>query len=457
MKNQVRNLLFLSVIIFMSITIYSCDDPEPDCPDRGDRYLEVHSISTTTPKINDFLNIVLWNDFNEDDLDGNLNVKVIRVFDNCKIDEQDFDITSRYSLPIDIHLLSGVGNCGGYRAGESYVVQFVATATTNSDPPVNLNLAASTSFRISGGGSGGLSTMYAHFEVDYMNASGEGYGVKTQNCYNSIEKSIGIADIKIVTTKTNLAATNIVKDFTWNRDQYIYSAWTVTSEGLQTFISQNRNTNDPQRFYLCGARKFTYRVGGINYDFAYLGLTNLAEDFSLSGSFIFFQSADLQADALGSNVNHPSLYNLIANHETVHSLGRVGEDHHVPSKHTGSLATWCALNDAQTLWNNSSTKQRYFININNDVLEFCETHVNLMRIGSELQDHNGYQGSGSVNNIQSNPTFEDENDVVQLKLQKTVYKKYEPIEILVKYINTGYVSDSIYMMFDDFTNFIDFR
>jgi hypothetical protein len=49
-----------------------------------------------------------------------------------------------------------------------------------------------------------------------------------------------------------------------------------------------------------------------------------------------------------------------------------------------------------------------------------------------------------------------DSDLVELQLQKTVFKKYEPIEILVKYINTGNVSDSIYMMFDDFTNFIDF-
>lgn len=51
----------------------------------------------------------------------------------------------------------------------------------------------------------------------------------------------------------------------------------------------------------------------------------------------------------------------------------------------------------------------------------------------------------------------EDSVLIELKLQKTVYKKYEPIEILVKYINMGNVSDSIYMMFDDFTNFIDFN
>lgn len=50
-----------------------------------------------------------------------------------------------------------------------------------------------------------------------------------------------------------------------------------------------------------------------------------------------------------------------------------------------------------------------------------------------------------------------DSDLVELQLQKTVFKKYEPIEVLIKYINNGNKDDSIYFMFNDFTNFIDFE
>jgi len=49
-----------------------------------------------------------------------------------------------------------------------------------------------------------------------------------------------------------------------------------------------------------------------------------------------------------------------------------------------------------------------------------------------------------------------DSDLIELQLQKTVFKKYEPIEILVRYINTGNVNDSIYWMFDEYVDFINF-
>lgn len=49
-----------------------------------------------------------------------------------------------------------------------------------------------------------------------------------------------------------------------------------------------------------------------------------------------------------------------------------------------------------------------------------------------------------------------DNDLVELQLQKNVFKKYEPIEVLFKYINKGNKDDSIYLMFDEYVDFINF-
>lgn len=457
MKIQIKFTNFYVIIIMWAyFTIIGCSNPEPDCPDRANPYLEVHSIAPVVLDMGNTINIELWNDFNEEDLEGNLNVKVNRVYDNCTIQENNFDIVSRFSLPVTIIPQTGVGSCGGWRAGDSYIVYFTATATTTSNPPESIYLTCSETFRITGGGSGGVTEKFAHIELDYMNASGENYSEDTDDCFNSIKSSLGIADIKITATKTSLEATNTVKDFYWNADQYTYPAWTVSPDGFQTFITQNRNPNNPRKFYICGARKFTYRSGGSSSDTYYIGYSNLTQSDNLTGSFIFFKSADLLKTALNDpNINLQSLYNVVANHETVHQLGLVGNEGH--SNHTeGSLRNRCALNEASTLYGNSTTRQQFFYNYNS-VLEFCELHVNLMRSRSEQQLDADYQKIKKIGYPQNEPKEENDNDVILLQIPKSVYKKYEPVEIMVRYINNGNSADSVYFMFDENQNFIEFN